>query len=517
MSASKCEDCVKFEKLLFELIISFMNAPAEQIDQRVEQTLQQIGELSGLDRTDFAQINKENGKLQVTHSWTAKGVVSIRGMFAEEGFPLLTRLLTSKNKEILFENPHDLPEESLTDSQSFEKVGIKSGLMIPYFCKGKFVCVVCLGTHASFNPQWSERLVQRLKLIAEIISHAMIRKETDLELQDSFLKIEALKKQLHKENISLKKEIESIQAHTKIIGGSNATQKMLEKIRQVGKTGSSVLITGETGVGKSLVAAAIHRCSLRKKRAMLTVNCAALPSSLVEGELFGREKGAYTGALTKQIGRFEIADGSTIFLDEIGEMSLELQVKLLRVLEEGEFERLGSSKTLYTDMRVITATNQNLAKKIKEEKFREDLYFRLNVFPIHVAPLREREDDIMALAWFFIQQLSASMGRQIDTIAKDSIDAIKSYSWPGNVRELRNVIERAFIVDTGRELQVTLPNTDQSGPLLDLKTHEREYILKVINSCNWRIRGHKGAAEILGLKPTTLYSRMKKLDIKRPK
>ncbi len=512
-----CEDCIKFEKLLFELIISFVNAPAEQIDHKVEQTLQQIGVLSGLDRTDFAQINKENGKLQITHSWTAKGVVSMRGMLVDDGFPLLSRLVTGKDEAILFENPHDLPEESSTDSRSLEKIGVKSGMMIPYFFQDKCVCVVCLGTHASFNPNWSERLVQRLKLIGGIISNAMIRKETDLFLQNSLFKIKALEKQLKKENISLKKEIESIQLNTEIIGESDATRKVLKKIRQVGKTESSVLITGETGVGKGLVALAIHKNSSRKQRAMITVSCAALPSSLVEGELFGREKGAYTGALTKQAGRFEIADGSTIFLDEIGELSMELQVKLLRVLEEGEFERLGSSKTLHTNMRVVTATNQDLVKKIKEGKFRQDLYYRLNVFPIHISPLRDREDDIMALTWSFIQKFSESMGRQIDTIAKDSIDAIRNYSWPGNVRELRNAIERAFIVGTSKELQVTLTDTNDSEPLLDLKTHEREHILKVINSSNWRIRGHKGAAEILGLKPTTLYSRMKKLDIKRPK
>ncbi len=516
-SETKCEECIKFEELLFELIISFVNAPAEQIDKKVEQTLQQIGVLSGLDRTDFAQINKENGKLQITHSWTAKGVVSMRGMIVDDGFPLLSRLVTSKDEEILFKNPHDLPEKSLTDTQSLEKIGVKSGIMIPYFSKGKCVCVVCLGTHANFNPNWTERLVQRLKLIGGIISNAMIRKETDLFLQNSLFKINELKKQLKKENISLKKEIKFIQLTTEIIGESDATRKVLEKIRQVGKTDSSVLITGETGVGKGLVAMAIHKCSSRKQRAMITVNCAALPASLVEGELFGREKGAYTGALTKQAGRFEIADDSTIFLDEIGELSMELQVKLLRVLEEGEFERLGSSKTLHTNMRVVTATNQDLVKKIKEGKFRQDLYYRLNVFPIHISPLRDREDDIMALTWSFIQKFSDSMGRQIDAIAKDSIEAIRTYSWPGNVRELRNAIERAFIVGTGKELQVTLTETNDSEPLLKLQDHEKKHILTVLGSSNWRIRGHKGAAEILGLKPTTLYSRMKKLGIKRPK
>jgi len=250
---------------------------------------------------------------------------------------------------------------------------------------------------------------------------------------------------------------------------------------------------------------------------MVTVHCAALPSSLVEGELFGRAKGAYPGALTKPAGRFEIADGSTLFLDEIGELSMELQVKLLRVLEEGEFERLGSSKTLRTNVRVITATNQDLGKKIREGKFRQDLFYRLNVFPIHISPLRQRTDDIMPLTWSFIQKFSENMGRQINTIEKDSLEAIKNYSWPGNVRELRNVIEHSFIVGTDKTLRVSLVENIDSGLVLNLQDHEKAHILQVIGSTNWRIRGHKGAAEILGLKPTTLYSRMKKLDITRPK
>ncbi len=511
-----CEGCRKFEKLLFELFVSFVNVSARQVDQKVEQTLQQIGTILGLDRTDFAQINKENGKLQITHSWAQKGIPSLAGAFTDEPFPLLTRLVTSTDKEILFATPHDLPEESLTDTRSIEKMGIKSGVMIPYFSQGQCVCVVCLGTHSTFHPNLSADLVQRLRLIGEIISNAMIRKEADLKLQSSFSEIKALKKQLKKENICLKKEIESIQLHNEIIGESDAIQKVLNEIRQVGKTDSSVLITGETGTGKGMVAMAIHKNSSRKQRAMITVNCAALPSSLVEGELFGREKGAYTGALTKQAGRFEIADGSTLFLDEIGELSVELQVKLLRVLEEGEFERLGSSKTLRTNVRVIAATNQDLGEKIREGKFRQDLFYRLNVFPIHISPLRQRPDDIMPLTWSFIQKFSDSMGRQIDTIARDSLEAIRIYSWPGNVRELRNVIERAFIVGTDKKLQVTLTDTMASEPLRNLQAHEKEHILKVINSTNWRIRGHKGAAEILGLKPTTLYSRMKKLGIKRP-
>lgn len=514
---NRCDGCRNFEDLIFELFVSFVNVPAGQVDQKVEQVLQEIGTILGLDRTEFAQINKENGKLQITHSWAQKGIQTLVGMFTDEPFPLLTRLLTSRDKEVLFTTPHDLPEKSATDTQSFKEIGVKSGVMIPYFSQGKCVSVVCLGTHSNFRPNSSVDLVQRLRLIGEIITNAIIRKEADVRLQSSFAEIKALKKQLKKENISLKKEIASIQHDNEIIGESDAIRKILTEIGQVGKTNSNVLITGETGTGKGMVAMAIHKSSSRKQRAMITVNCAALPSSLVEGELFGREKGAYTGALTKQAGRFEIADGSTLFLDEIGELSMELQVKLLRVLEEGEYERLGSSKTLRTNVRVIAATNQDLGERIKEGRFRQDLFFRLNVFPIHISPLRQRPDDILPLAWSFIQKFSESMGRQIDSIAKDSLEAIRIYSWPGNVRELRNVIEHAFIVGTDKTLQVALTEQTSSEPVLNLQDHEKEHILQVVESTNWRIRGPKGAAEILGLKPTTLYSKMKKLGIKRPK
>jgi transcriptional regulator with GAF, ATPase, and Fis domain len=511
------EERIQFERQLAELSALFVNIPADEIDQKVEDMLRQMGEILGLERTDIAQINEDRGQLQFTHSWTAKGVGSIAGRFAYEDFPALTQLVTSKDEYILFTSPDDLPGESPKDVESIKKVGVESGLIIPYFSDNKFVCVVAFGTHSSFQMDWSEGLIQRLTLLGEVISNALIRKETDLKLRNAFKKIQTLQKQLQKENIFLRKEIEFIQPQAEIIGESDDIKEVLNKIKQVAPTDSGVLITGETGTGKELIARAIHKTSLRKHRAMITVNCAALPSSLVEGELFGREKGAYTGAMTKQAGRFEIADGSTIFLDEIGEVPLELQVKLLRVLEEGQFERLGSSKTIHTNMRVIAATNQDLEKRIKDGRFRQDLYYRLNVFPIHISPLRQRPADIIPLTWAFIKEFSETMGRRIDMISKDGLEAIQHYSWPGNVRELKNVIERAVIAGTGKILQVVLQDNVNSKPLLNLEALERKHILTVLENTKWRIRGHNGAAEILGLKPTTLYSRMKKLGIKRPK
>jgi transcriptional regulator with GAF, ATPase, and Fis domain len=275
---------------------------------------------------------------------------------------------------------------------------------------------------------------------------------------------------------------------------------------------------GETGSGKEVLAQAIHDASTRKDRPMVKVNCAALPATLIESELFGREKGAFTGAIARQAGRFEIADGSTIFLDEIGELPLELQPKLLHVLQEGEFERLGGARTIKVDVRVIAATNRDLAQAVREGRFREDLFYRLDVFPIELPPLRERPEDIPLLTWIFVKEFSNSMGKQIEKISADSMSTLMAYSWPGNIRELRNVIERAMILAHGPILHVKLghkPLRLDPGKPADgtLDQAERAHIVRALERCGWRIRGVSGAAEQLGVKPTTLESRMKKLGI----
>jgi PAS domain S-box-containing protein len=345
------------------------------------------------------------------------------------------------------------------------------------------------------------------------------RRQAEEALRQAYAEIERLKDRLQAESDYLKSEISVAYAHGEVIGESAAIKRVLRQVEQVAPTDSSVLVFGETGTGKELIAQAIHRLSPRRHQVMIRVNCAALPSGLVESELFGREKGAFTGALTRQVGRFEIADGSTIFLDEIGELSLEVQAKLLRVLEAGEFERLGSPRTIKVDVRVIAATNRDLAEEIRQGRFREDLYYRLSVFPIRVPPLRERAEDIPLLVWSFLGESCSRMGKRITQVPRVTMDALQRRPWPGNIRELRNVIEHGAIVSTGDTLRVpTLAEAAPgAAPPQTLADAEREHILRTLDRAGWQIKGPTGAAAALGLKPSTLYSRMKKLGIRTPR
>ena len=306
-----------------------------------------------------------------------------------------------------------------------------------------------------------------------------------------------------------------------ICGDSPAVQQVLKQIRQVAATDSTVLLLGETGSGKELFATRIHELSARRARPMIRVNCAAIPGTLMESELFGRERGAFTDAHARQIGRFELADRSSIFLDEIGDVPAEIQVKLLRVLEEQEIERLGNPKPIKVDTRVIAATHRNLEQRIADNNFRDDLFYRLNVFPIRVPALRDRVDDIPLLIWRFVREFARAFGKRIDVISKDNLAALQRYAWPGNIRELRNVVERAMIVASGPHLTIPVPaaaaglspQARHSDKLADVQRH---HIHTILDSTGWRIRGTGGAAERLGLRPTTLETRMAKLGLRRP-
>ena len=348
----------------------------------------------------------------------------------------------------------------------------------------------------------------------------------------AFGQIRALKDQLSKEKLYLEDEIRTEMNFAQIIGNSGALRKVLKNVETVAPTDSTVLIYGETGTGKELIARSIHDLSPRRAKPFVKLNCAAIPTGLLESELFGHEKGAFTGAIAQRIGRFEVANGGTIFLDEVGEIPLELQTKLLRVLQEREFERLGSSRTLRTDARLIAATNRDLETMVTEQKFRSDLFFRLNVFPVHVPPLRERQDDIPLLVRHFTQQFSGRMKKAIDTIPSAAMDALCRYHWPGNIRELQNVIERAVIISTGASLRMDVGDLKfakaghpaespvspkpTNGALHDvLEETERHQILKALKQSNWVVAGPNGAAAHLGMKRSTLQLRMHKLRIAR--
>jgi formate hydrogenlyase transcriptional activator len=350
------------------------------------------------------------------------------------------------------------------------------------------------------------------------------RKEAQESLRISYAEVQQLKERFHAENIYLKQEIDREYNFGEMIGHSKALENVFFKIEQVAPQDTTVLLLGETGTGKGAVARAIHgrSSSARKARPMITVNCAALPANLIESELFGREKGAYTGAGERQMGRFELADNGTLFLDEIGEMPLELQAKLLRAIQDGEFERLGGSRTIKVDVRIIASTNRDLDQAVASGEFRADLFYRLNVFPITIPPLRLRKEDIPLLVNYFVAKFNKKIGKKVETVSKDTLGVLQDYDWPGNVRELESIIERAVITSRGSSLQVLdrfesarkCP-AQESSDAKGLAELQREHILRVLGETNWRIEGESGAAAILGLNPSTLRGRMRKEGIRR--
>jgi transcriptional regulator with GAF, ATPase, and Fis domain len=423
-----------------------------------------------------------------------------------------------RRKSICFSNPAELPKEAKAEKAYLTQQGIKSALIFPLVAADAVHGGITFSS-LKRERRWPDKLVQQFEILSEVLSNALLRKRADEKIGEALTEIKQLKDRIEQENIYLREEIEVNHRHEEIVGQSASVMEMLGRAEQVAVTDSTVLLLGETGTGKELVARAIHKLSPRKDRQLIKVNCAALPTTLIESELFGREKGAYTGAMTRQIGRFEIADGSTIFLDEVGELPLEVQAKLLRVLQEGEFERLGNPQTIRVNVRIIASTNRDLAGAVAEGKFREDLYYRLNVFSITAPPLRERIEDIPLLVWALVKEFEKSMGKTIEKIPQKGIDMLQQYTWSGNIRELRNVVENAMIISKDKILKL-IPPVDP--PLnvprnLELAAVELNHIIDVLEKTSWRVSGKNGAAKLLGLKATTLESRMKKLGITRPR
>jgi PAS domain S-box-containing protein len=373
---------------------------------------------------------------------------------------------------------------------------------------------------------FTQDITARKQVEEELDNHRqnleVLVKERTAELKNALAEVEQLKNRLQAENVYLQDEIKIEHNFEEIICQSKEFNKILSKVERVAQTDSTALVLGETGTGKELIARGIHNLSDRKDRPLVKVNCAAIPATLIESELFGHEKGAFTGAIAKKIGHFELADGGTIFLDEIGDLPLELQAKLLRVLQEGEFKRIGNPKTTKVDVRVIAATNRNLEKAIEAGEFRQDLYYRLGVFPINIPPLRKRKDDIPLLVNHFVNKYSVKLGKKIESIPLKIMASLQAYQWPGNVRELENIIERATILSDGSTLELdeffdlSSARTKQSNELKTLKENEQLIIQKALEECNWVIEGKRGAASHLGIGASTLRLKIKKYGFKRP-
>jgi len=429
-------------------------------------------------------------------TWPRHG--SRTGWIAQSGRPVLTP---------------DLREDSrFVEHGPLVAEGLLSALSVPLRAKGKVIGTLNVGSRevGRYDENDSELLLAIADQVVLAIQNMLAYEE-----------ITALKSRLEQENLYLQEESRAEAAFVDVVGESAAIQKVLASVRLVAGTGSTVLVTGETGTGKEVVVRAIHGLSGRKDKILVKVNCAALPSGVIESELFGHEKGAFTGALARRVGRFELANGGTLFLDEVGDLPLELQAKLLRVLQEGEFERVGGTQTLKVNVRLVAATNRDLKSAVAEGRFRADLYYRLNVFPIAIPPLRERLEDVPRLARHFVMIYASRMGKPIETISERVLTKLTSYSWPGNVRELQNVLERAVILSQTSRLELDDPlEAPAAGggpnPARTLEEIEREHIVSVLERVGWRVSGEHGAGKILGLKRTTLEARMSKLGITRP-
>jgi transcriptional regulator with GAF, ATPase, and Fis domain len=434
--------------------------------------------------------------------------------------PWLTDRL-GRGEAVTITRSEELPSEAIRTREHADRIGGCAVLALPACLNGHVVCALVLDCGPLLR-RWPSALVERLQLLAEIMSGALQRSQQEHALRSNVQIIEQLNSRLEADNVLLKEEIKTYHDFDEIVGESAPLRLALSRLSQVAPTNSSVLIMGPTGTGKELFARALHDRSRRHARPFVRVNCAALPPTLIESELFGHEKGAFTGAVAMRPGRFELADGGTIFLDEIGDLAPEVQVKFLRVLQEGEFERVGSSRTKKVDVRVIAATHRDLEAAVAQGTFRADLYYRLSVYPIGLPSLRERTEDIPRLVWFFINRHQRELGRMITKVPQGVMDTLQQHSWPGNVRELENVVERAMIASNSDTLQLDEPlrlnraDNTLTAPTDNLDDVQRMHIEMVLRRCGWRINGRGNAAERLGVHPNTLRFRMKKLGVAGP-
>jgi transcriptional regulator with GAF, ATPase, and Fis domain len=506
-----------FERVMAGISSTLISLPAREVDDQIDDVLRILGEHLEVDRAFVYEFDEGRATFSLKPYWAAEPLdfdpFSVR---VELEFPWLTAQLLRGEHVVISNWDQDLPTEAVKERAYYQERGLRAAMFMPLAVGGAVIGLVAV-TVVRTERRWTPEDERRLRLVADVIGNALTRKRQETALRAALAEVEALSERLQQENIYLQQEIQVQFSHEKIIGRSEALRRTLTLVERVAPTDTTVLVLGETGTGKELLARAIHGRSARRERPMVKVNCGALPATLIEAELFGREKGAYTGAVTSQSGRFQVAHDSTIFLDEIGELPLELQAKLLGVLQDGRFERLGSPRPVTVDVRVIAATHRDLAQAVAEGKFREDLYYRLSVFPITVPPLRERVEDIPELVGALVLEFEKTFQKRMETIPRATMEALTRYPWPGNIRELRNVIERAMILSDGPTLEVEVPQAPAAATrATKLADVERQHILGVLARTGWRVRGARGAASLLGIKPTTLEARMLKLGITRP-
>ena len=502
---------IEFETLLSDISAKLIAVNLEGLSETVQSALESVRRFFGADRCAVLSVSDDMRNVRVAYSAYGDNAIRVSGdINLVEWYPWIWKRLVIDRVPVIASHLDELPPEAATDRARTEALGTRSLLDLPIEAGPARLHLMIL--HSIHEERsWPGEYVPRLRLLGQILVNAIERTKTLKELQ-------TLQEKLEHENLYLRKEAQERLGTERIDGRSILIRRTLEMAEQVAATDSTVLLLGETGTGKERFASYIHERSWRGKRPMIRVNCSAIPASLIESELFGREKGAYTGALSKQIGRFELADDSTLFLDEIGELPTEMQVKLLRVLDGHTIERLGNPKPIPVNVRIIAATNRNLTAAIREGRFRQDLFYRLNIFPISIPPLRERREDIPLFIDTFIGELSGKMGKRIEKVDPASLEALVRYDWPGNVRELRNTVERAAILATGSTLHLFVPKTDAEEVSTgnDSNPVEGTRLLQILQETAWRIRGEHGAAARLGLKPTTLESRIKKLGLTRP-
>jgi PAS domain S-box-containing protein len=506
------EERVAFEQIAAELSNDLINLPDDDLAVVVERGLHRACDWLGLDGAAFSRLSPDGARTEIA-GWGGESRSRQAWPPEHSLYPQLTGRALAGNL-VSISSVTDIAGD--VDRHSFHSAGLRSALIAPLHVGGLVVGSICL-VSSTTERRWRDDDIKRIGVLSGVFDQLLERRQRDESLRSALAEVRSLKEELQTEHPVLRKVRRSETASLPV-GESPAARRVMELIEQVAATDSTVLLLGETGTGKEVFASRIHELGSRRNRPMVRVNCAAIPSTLIESELFGREKGAFTGALARQVGRFELADKATIFLDEIGDLPLDVQVKLLRVLEEGQIERLGSPKSIKVDTRIIAATHQDLQQRIADGAFREDLFYRLNVFPIRVPPLRERVEDIPNLVWQFVGEFSKAFGKRIESISNESIKALQQYPWPGNIRELRNIVERATIVCTGPRLTIAVPPSSNTAARRSLKLVdvERQHLRAVLESTHWRVRGEGGAAARLGLKPTTLETRMARLGLRRP-